>query len=183
MEDEVGVDRPQVPVGVLVALGLAALASLAWSVAHRGEMAELRHDVDRLVVVGAVVVVATVSNLLGVGLMLRAAGPEVAREVIGPRGGRRVRGLPGRLRRAVDTLAGVAHRDRRVMVGFLLSSVGGLAPSLVVTVALVGTLPPGSWGLALVPAVDFGLSAAARLAVHRRLLGGAPLRGAPGRGG
>lgn len=158
------------PRGLRIALAATVVASLAWTATHREDLREIHRHLDRVAVIFLVVAASFASSAIGVVLLLARAGPTALREIVGPVGDRSVRQIPRRARTALDRVLEQAPHDRWFRAGWLLSSLGGLVPSVAGVVGVLWILPRGSWGLAVVPAVDLVLSLVIRATVHRRLL-------------
>lgn len=150
----------------LVLAGTAFVISLVWTVVVGSPLERAREATDELRVVGLALAATGASFVIGLALLATAGGPVLGR-TFRRNGGRRP---PLRtLLRSLPEIGAEVADHRWFMVGWYLNSAGTLLPCLVLVVAVVAVLPPASWGLAVLPAVDFVVSVAVRLQVDRAL--------------
>lgn len=156
--------RPRYQLVGMALATVAFVASLLWTVVAGSPLTRAREATDELRVVGVALVITGACFAVGLALIAAIAGPalgRLARRRGGPRPSLRhvVRELPEVLGEVVD--------HRWFLVGWYLNSAGTLLPCVVLVVAVLVVLPTGSWGLAVLPAVDLVVSAAVRLQVDR----------------
>jgi len=141
------------------------LASSAWSMSQRSQLAALArrwHDFEPLAALMALGVAAFV---LGECILAYVGAAEVLKQESPWSLIRPVRAF-----RAIHAALGAAPRHRWFLTGWLLASCGSLVPGPTLTAAVVLSLPRRSWGLAALPLADFIATLVVRVPIHLRIV-------------
>ena len=135
-------------------------ASLMWTVAELifGTLRPRLQVVD-FAGVGSLLVLSEAAFVLGLVLIATATGRSL---------GRNVRSLAA-LRSETKAILQAVGKQRLTRVGLYLNWGGAAGTALVLVGAVLVLLPPASWGLATVPAVDLAGTFALRLPIRAAL--------------
>lgn len=148
-----------------IAIMVLFLASSAWTMAHRSDLAALAGRWQDVAPLAAVLAVSVGAFVIGECILAYVGAAEVLKQ---ERPWSLVR--PVRAFRAIHAALGAAPRHRWFLTGWLLASIGSLVPGPTLTAAIVLSLPSRSWGLAALPLADFFATLVVRVPIHRRIV-------------
>lgn len=135
-------------------------ASLLWTVVEMfsGSLRP-RLDIAHFAGIGSLLVLSETAFVMGLALIATATGRTL---------GRNLRSLTA-LRSESKTILQAVGRQRLTRVGLYLNWTGAAGTAIVLIGAVIVILPPASWGLAIIPALDLASTFALRMPIRSAL--------------